>query len=293
MKRLIVVIFTLLSVLIMGCSSSPLIVSSPQEERPETHPYAKKEKVRELIVDLLPRSGRLGMTVGEIQSTGAIYVVKIIDQKKKGVVRNELIVRKDGAVMPVYGVRVNGEPSKQPVNSLEKARRLAAIWLWKTDNQNMRVGTAYQTHLAYVVTIHDAKEPNKPVSQIIVRKDGFLLPVSNGISLSPNSPRALGAGVASFGWTDPFFEPTFDTNWDSGEWWGSDWDTGWWGEDWGWGWGSIGNWTRPSDPPPDNGPCSGMTEEQCFCLQNCRNQCENAPPDHCFEDCVDICGLVS
>lgn len=278
------ILFLLFSIIfICGCATTVNKQSPRHEERLELTPYASEERIRELVTDLLPRSGRPKITIGKVQDMGAVFVVNIVDQQS-AVIRNEIFIRKDGAAMPLYGVLVNGKPLKHPVDSPEKARSMAAIWLWRTDQKNMLPGAFYQTDLAYVVEIKDAKEPKKIANQIIVRSDGFLLPVGNGRTVIPLSAGGHYPGEPEFDWIDEFNITDIP---ESDIWWGNDWDTGWWGSGWGWGWGSAGTWKPPND---DDEECpENSTQLECFCLRACREQCKSAPPDRCFEDCADEC----
>lgn len=271
-------------VFIWGCATSGDKQSPDQEVRREPAPYSSKEKVRRLVTDLLPRSGRSIITIGKVQDMGAVFAINIVDQKS-AVIRNEIFVRKDGAVMPVYGVLVNGKPLEHLVDSAEKARSLAAIWLWRTDQKNLQPGVIYRTDLTYVIDIQSPKVPEKITNQVIVRKDGFILPVGSGRTFIPLSARGHHPGEPDFDWKDELNIidiPALDMEW------GNDWDTGWWGSGWGWGWGSAGSWGPPNDDDDEECP-DNMSQLECFCLKVCSEQCKYAPPDRCFEECADEC----
>lgn len=292
-SKLILAVFTIVlsSTVAFSQSSEKISSSATTLKKPA---YAEKNKARALAARSLVCSGRANMIIGEIRDLGAIHVVKVVDRLNKGALRNELFIRKDGAIMPVYGVPVNGRPTRERIKNADFGRRLAGIWLWRTGQKTLQVGSAQKTDLAYVVNLNPKEQPTVLANQLIVREDGFILPVGYGKTAIMRCIGCGGpggeAGWGSFGWGNEITLPAFPTgpgglseSWDHG------WDTGGGATGWGWGWGS--NWTSP--PNQGNDACTGMTPEQCFCRKQCRIECKYADLEsNCFENCLDVCEIL-
>jgi len=282
MLRLIFI--TILILFSAGCDRETI---SSVEDGATQGEIKSEKQAEELILGILKSKGKADFSIDNIQALGEIFVVKVSGPTGEGQYQNELIVRQDGAVMPVNGTLVNGKSGKTIVSSKEQAFSLSKAWLIQINSQQMQVGNVYPIEFAYVADIEFVVKPNERINQLIVRKDGPLLPVYNKPTSENKTVRAISPGGHSFGWVDPFFLPQFDIDWDI------DWGSSMGDPDWGWGWGTGDSWTDQNDVPPDNGDCHpDMTPGQCECTKDCRARCpyNEADPD-CFERCYDRCML--
>lgn len=295
MKKL--VLWMGMTMFALVCSTFPNAADADIQEHQDTV-FALKEAgaAKSHIDKLLPRSGHKGVQTGIVKDFGGFFIVTIVDAKNPKIIRNEMVVRKDSAVLPVYGAHFAGRPVRMRIDTANKARSHARIWLWKTKQDSFIVSGITKSEFTFVVNLSKKNNPREYANQLLIRKDGYILPVGNGQSMTPllsSKTKAYSGFSGCIGCDDlPIFDSflnDYDDPWGS---WGSpggynDWDSGWFGSGWGWGWGSGGSW-KPHDDSDDD--CDGMDDQQCWCLIRCRDVCRGLDPtENCFENCIDRC----
>ena len=145
----------------------------------------KTETAKSLVDKLLTRSGRKSVKTGTVRDFGGFYIVSIIDEKNPKIIRNELVVRKDSAVLPVYGAHLAGRPVSLKIDTVDKAKGHAQIWLWQTKQEGFIVSGVSKSEFTFIANISSKNKPKENANQLLIRKDGYILPVGNGKSMTP------------------------------------------------------------------------------------------------------------
>lgn len=270
-----------------------------------------EDQARIRVLEFLESEGQADFSIDGIQSIGGLFVVQVSGSTEQGQYQSEFFVRQDGAVITVNDISANGKPGEQVVNSKKWASVLAKAWLVKVKGLQMQVGEVYPTESSYVIDIESAAKPSDRINQLIVRKDGVLLPVYETLFAKRDTYKvqAIDGKDAVMEIYKAIQELIGDIlgPWDAGAGGGGP------GGDAGSGGSSSGGSSSGGGSSggaggngggidiggviPDSSllpedycdPIYNSSDTQCWCGHHCQEHCMFSSDDDCFVNCFDAC----